>query len=284
MVVHPVHGTAAYPVTFFTNAPAEVLQRALTAISDLAPSFGVLSLSHAAADAGALLTLRSVCVYTPEKARLLIDQLSFSVAPGQHTLISGPNGAGKSTLLRVLCDLHPLGSGSKVWGGGLPACPLENPSLVMFSPQKALPAPGPTLHDQISYPGTDHIEHATLPALLTAVGLSHLLDRISSQGRDERWHDARDWGQELSPGELQRLCIARVLFRRPRVALLDEPTSAMSDDAAGQLFQLLHDAGVTCVTVGQETVTMRGLHRQHLRLGTGGADGKTWEIDADLCA
>ena len=74
----------------------------------------------------------------------------------------------------------------------------------------------------------------------------------------------------LSPGELQRLSIARVLHHRPLLALLDEPISAVGAAMGRQLLHALRQAGVSLVTLGQEDCA--ALHDAHdLVVGLGGA-------------
>ena len=74
----------------------------------------------------------------------------------------------------------------------------------------------------------------------------------------------------LSPGELQRLSIARALHHRPLLALLDEPISAVSPAVGRRLLHALRQAGVSLVTFGQEDSA--ALHDTHdLVFGLGGA-------------
>jgi putative ATP-binding cassette transporter len=82
----------------------------------------------------------------------------------------------------------------------------------------------------------------------------------------------------LSPGELQRLAVARVLHRRPALAVLDEVTSAVSEQAAAQLYGQLHAEGVTCLSIGQDCQHLRRLHRALLRLGGGAASGSWTDL------
>jgi len=223
--------------------------------------------------------------------------------------VTGPNGAGKSTLLRTVCSHFSSDAykGRVVWGGKLShSGALDDPACIMFLPQKPLLAPGPTLSEQVTYPGIeptmDIDAHGVLRPVLVAVGLGHLVDRhhhhhpmrVGRRLSDNVLGDEGDgssgappeknsknpnnpW-EHVSVGEMQRLCLARVLFRKPLLALLDEPTSAMSDAAAGQLLGLLRDAGVTYVTVGQDTPELRAAHAQHLKLGLNGSGD--WSLES----
>lgn len=135
---------------------------------------------------------------------------------------AGPNGCGKTTLLKALCGLHPLVAGRMQLLGGAAA-----EGGVLFVPQRPLAAPGSALWQQLCYPGDSSggssgrgsagVEQqqlqrrpadAELLALLQRVGLQHLLDRTGGS-----FDAPADWGAQLSPGELQRLAVARVLHR-----------------------------------------------------------------------
>ncbi len=72
----------------------------------------------------------------------------------------------------------------------------------------------------------------------------------------------------LSPGELQRLSIARVLYHQPRLALLDEPISAVSASVGCTLLRALREAGISLVTFGQEDcAVLRNMHDIVVTLG-----------------
>lgn len=55
----------------------------------------------------------------------------------------------------------------------------------------------------------------------------------------------------LSPGELQRLSFARMLFHRPILAVMDEPVSAVGNQAGVDLLQLLPQSGIAAIVTGQ---------------------------------
>ena len=196
-------------MTLFTDAPPAVLAQALAAVADTPLADG-----SAGADPAVLLALQHVTVETPAGGLAAAD-LSLELRPGQHLLIAGPNGCGKSTLVKALCGLHSLAGGhvGLALGG------------VMLVPQRPLAAPGRALWQQLCYPGADSSggispqasgssspqarpPDTELAALLQRVGLQYLLARLGGS-----FEAGADWGAMLSPGELQRITVARVLLR-----------------------------------------------------------------------
>ena len=111
--------------------------------------------------------------------------------------------------------------------------------------------------------GDDDAEQA-----LRAVQLGHLADRLDEEA---------DWSQTLSPGEQQRLAFGRILLARPKLAFLDETTSALDEGLEQAMYDLVHERLPECtiVSVGHRS-TLRALHTQQLTLlGEG-----RWEVTA----
>jgi ABC-type uncharacterized transport system fused permease/ATPase subunit len=109
---------------------------------------------------------------------------------------------------------------------------------------------------------------AVLLRALQQVGLGYLLPQLGA-GLDT---PSGDWQQQLSPGELQRLAVARVLLQQPQLAVLDEATSSLDEAAELQLYQALVAAGVTLVSVGHRRSLQR-LHHARLHLAGEGSGG-----------
>ncbi|KAF2356891.1 ABC transporter type 1 transmembrane domain [Trinorchestia longiramus] len=117
------------------------------------------------------------------------------------------------------------------------------------------------------------ISHSRLPPsdremlrYLKQMKMTSLVRRCGGLDVDPGWI----WSDVLSPGEVQRLCFMRVLYHRPQFAILDEASSALSEDIEKILYTLAASAGVTVISVGHRA-TLRQYHDALLTLdGSGG--------------
>nr|KYP75795.1 ABC transporter D family member 1 [Cajanus cajan] len=183
-----------------------------------------------------------VKVVTPT-GNVLVDDLTLRVEPGSNLLITGPNGSGKSSLFRVLGGLWPLISGYIV----KPGIGSDLNKEIFYVPQRPYTAVG-TLRDQLIYPFTidQEVERLTdhgMVELLKNVDLEYLLDRYPPDKEV-------NWGDELSLGEQQRLGMARLFYHKPKFAILDECTSAVTTDMEEQRFcAKVRAMGTSCITI-----------------------------------
>jgi putative ATP-binding cassette transporter len=168
------------------------------------------------------LRLEDVEVALPD-GRILLEKVDLEVRPGDRLVIQGPSGSGKTTLFRVLAGLWPYGRGT-----------IRQPQAAraLFLPQKPY-LPVGTLREALCFPDPPdaHGLVAILEAL-RATGLEHLADRLDEE---------RFWSPVLSPGEQQRLAVARALLLRPDWLFLDEATSALDEAMEAALYALLRE-------------------------------------------
>ena len=169
-----------------------------------------------------------------------IENISFSVMPGEFVCIVGPSGCGKTTLLRVLAGLIEPDRGQACLHGQ----PLNGPQLeigVVF--QKPNLMPWRTVFDNVALSLQIRriaVEEsgARVTAALEMVGLLEF---------------AAAYPHELSGGMQQRVAIARALVYDPEILLLDEPFGALDaltrEHLNHELLQLWRDSGKTVVMV-----------------------------------
>lgn len=142
----------------------------------------------------------------------ILKDVSMEVEQGERVVILGPSGYGKSTLAKIIAGyLEPL-SGKVLWNNhDLPQncfCPIQ---LIYQHPEKAL---------NTRWKMKKSLFEAGEPS-------EEVLRQIGIQ---EKWYDR--WPNELSGGELQRFCVARVLKPETRLLIADEMTTML--DALNQ--------------------------------------------------
>ncbi|KAJ1666925.1 hypothetical protein EV178_001839 [Coemansia sp. RSA 1646] len=207
------------------------------------------------------IVLESLTVTTPTGAPLVCN-LNIEIAAGESLMITGPNGTGKTSILRTLCGLWPPGKGHVrvPYVNGAPS--------IFFLPQTPYIVGG-SLREQVSYPGQwgnklQVCSDRELAQLLNAVCLGHLVAEMAIREQNavgsnasgyDRQRSVQYWLRKLSPGEQQRISIARVLFWAPEFAILDECTSSLDAATEHALYRAMVDAGITLVSVS---------HRQSL--------------------
>jgi ATP-binding cassette subfamily B protein len=158
--------------------------------------------------------------------------ISFTVEPGQLAAIVGPSGSGKTTLSYLIPRLYDVDRGRVLIDGhdvrDLTQASLAEAIGMVTQDTYLLHA---TIADNLRYARPD----ATQDEIETAARTANIHDRILSfvQGYDTV---VGERGYRLSGGEKQRLAIARVLLKDPRILILDEATSAL-DTANERLVQ-----------------------------------------------
>ncbi|KAJ7275087.1 ABC transporter transmembrane region 2-domain-containing protein [Mycena rebaudengoi] len=189
----------------------------------------------------------------------LVRDLSFLVAPGEHLMITGSNGVGKTAVARVLAGLWaPQGASAHV----------ARPASVFVVPQRAYMVAG-SLLDQIIYP---HAYPEFVRSGKTTADLMEILEMVFLAYLPEReggWTTRKEWRDVLSGGEKQRMGMARVLYHRPKFAVLDECTSAVSSDVEGRMYENAKKLGITLITISLRP----SLAKYHTLLLTLAGDG-----------
>jgi ATP-binding cassette subfamily B protein len=171
-----------------------------------------------------------------EPGRLVLSDISATIAPGEMTAFVGPSGTGKSSLLKLMLRFHDPSSGA-VRLDGVDVRDVRLADLrahFAFVTQDNLMLPT-TVAENIAY-GRPAAAHDEIEAAATLAGAADFVadlpngfDTILSEG-----------GANLSGGQRQRIAIARALISEAPFLVLDEPTSALDPQNEQMLIETLH--------------------------------------------
>ena len=237
-----------------------------------------------------LVRIESLSYRYPGGGAECIRDLDLEIEPGELIVLAGRSGSGKTTLLRACCGLVPHYYGGEVTGEieivGLDARdhgPAElggTVGLVAQDPETQVVST--TVRGELALPleirGEPPAARArAVEEVALALAIPHLLDRTADT---------------LSGGELQRVALAAALVGRPRLVLLDEPTSQLDpvagDELIGLLRRLNEEWGLAVVLAEHRlerclAAADRVLALVEGRIGFDGAPGDflQWALDSD---
>lgn len=167
--------------------------------------------------------------------KVILKDLNISLKQSQTLAILGPNGIGKSTLIRILLSLLPMQSGEIILNGeNFKSLSLkERAKLIGYVPQNEKPNFAFSVLDMIMLgknasiglfkaPSKKDIDDAYNAAILA--GCKHLLEQKID---------------ELSGGQMQLVLIARAIISKPKLLIMDEPTSFLDTTHQNEILSLI---------------------------------------------
>ena len=210
---------------------------------------------------GAVLTIDNLCAgYHGTRA---LENVSFSVNPGDYIGICGPNGSGKSTLVKVRLGLLPASSG-QVSLLGTPQSSFKEWRRIGYLPQ-GLQFFNP------HFPAT--VNEVVRLGRLAGKGFPKRFDREDALAveRTMEWMGISSIKGcmigELSGGLRQRVLLARALVNDPLLLVLDEPTTALDPETRESFYELIFEMNrekqATVLLVTHDTATI-GKYASHL--------------------
>ena len=165
----------------------------------------------------------------------IVQDLFFDVEANSKTAIVGPSGAGKTTTFELATGFRLPASGSISLSGYSPRHLLEKTSGVIgIVPQRPHLVTG-TLAENVSLESAASTDNAKVIECLEKAGLEQF---IGADGQGLELEVTPDSGQ-LSGGEIQRLGLARALYRDPKILFLDEATSALDAETESKISKVL---------------------------------------------
>jgi len=176
----------------------------------------------------------------------VLEDLNFTVAPGEFVTLIGPSGSGKTTILRLVMTLEKVSEGTIYVDG--------KPLSHMPKGGKLVPADEKYLREARKSIGMVFQQFNLFPNMNVLRNVTEGPIRSLGQSRDEAEKKAKDLLElvgltdkidarptQLSGGQQQRVAIARALAMEPKVLLLDEVTSALDPELVTGVLHLLKD-------------------------------------------
>ena len=166
-------------------------------------------------------------------SRQVLDDVSFSLAPGEFTLLLGLNGAGKTTLFSLITRLYYSASGKiGVYGHDIRREPLKALALIGVVFQQPTLDLDLTVEQNLFY-------HASLHGMSRRAARPRIEEELARAELADRRHDKV---RQLSGGQRRRVELVRALVHDPKLLLLDEPTVGL--DVQSRRFLLEHVRGL----------------------------------------
>jgi len=187
---------------------------------------------------------------------LALDEATLRIPSGQILGLLGPNGAGKSTALGLLRGLRRPTSGTVRLFGRDPRDARARARLGCTPQESALPA-SLTVREVIEFVGAHFVDRTGVDELAEAFDLGELLKRQTGA---------------LSGGQQRRVSVALAFVGRPRLVLLDEPTTGLDLDARESLWARIrsqHEAGATIVVTSHYLAEIEALAQRVVVLDRG---------------
>lgn len=199
----------------------------------------------------------------------ILQSCTLRINAGECVAIIGPSGSGKSTLVRILTGLLEPTSGRITIGGV---------SLNHLGKERYRAMCGAVLQDECLFSGTiaENItffdEDASMDRVVDAAKRAQIHDFISASPMGYRTHIG-DMGTLLSGGQQQRIHLARALYRKPQILILDEATSHLDLECEARIASELRQMSMTRIIIAHRPETIASADRVFLVL-----DGQVREL------
>ncbi|KAA9160264.1 phosphonate ABC transporter ATP-binding protein [Amycolatopsis acidicola] len=204
---------------------------------------------------------------TKDFGTLALDEVSFTVEPGEVVVLLGLSGSGKSTLLRHVDGLHRPTSGTvRVLGtdvGRAGSGELRRlRRRIGFVFQQFHLVGSLTVLENVCAGALGRLRGPRLGLISYPKALRHeALEQLERVGMAERSLQRAD---TLSGGQQQRVAVARALMQRPEILLADEPVASLDPESSAQVMRLIREIGTE-----RNLTVLCSLHQVDLALGWG---------------
>jgi ATP-binding cassette subfamily B protein len=217
-------------------------------------SFDHVGFRYPSAAEMSLASLESIAIPDKKPPKVVLHDVTFTVAPGQLVALVGPSGGGKTTITHLLPRLYDVQEGSvQIQGIDVRDATLESLRERIGLVTQDAHLFHDTIRGNLSYAKPE----ATAEQIKDALRSAQILELVESlpEGLDTL---VGERGYRFSGGEKQRLAIARLLLKDPDIVILDEATAHLDSNSEGAIQQALERAltGRTSIVIAHRLSTI----------------------------
>lgn len=217
-------------------------------------TYGVISKKEINDSIKGKIEIRNLYFKFPNKEDYLFENLNIKIEAGESVVFTGKSGSGKSTLLKIIAGLIPFERGDILIDGmnikdiGLSEY-RKKIGLVLQSEEQLYSA---TVKDNI----TLFKENALLEDIYIAAKKACIHEEIIDK-RMRYETIIGDFGNTFSGGQIQRLILARALYRKPKILFIDEGTSALDIGLEKEIIENLKKENMTRISVAHREESIK---------------------------
>lgn len=202
------------------------------------------------------LELQNVTLTYPTKKLPAVKDISLNIEQGQVVSFVGPSGAGKTTIIDVILGVLKPDSGNVKIQGHPPLSAIKLwPGAIGYVPQDVMISNGTIRQNVCLGYSSSEVEEDDIWQALEVAQLAEFIRELP-EGLDT---PVGDRGTKLSGGQRQRLGIARAMFTKPKLLVLDEATSSLDGTTEASISEAVHNlkGGVTIVMIAHRLSTVK---------------------------
>ena len=218
-------------------------------------AFDDVSFRYPRADEVSLASLEGIATTERAADGMTLDAVSFHVEPGRMVALVGPSGAGKTTITSLVTRLYdPTAGAVRVGGVDLREASLSSVTDTIGVVTQDAHMFHDTIRANLAYARPEATDTEIWDALAAAQ-----VDTLVRALPDELDTVVGDRGYRLSGGEKQRMAIARLLLKAPRIVILDEATAHLDSESESAVQRALDTAleGRTSLVIAHRLSTVR---------------------------
>ncbi|SHO44867.1 ABC transporter ATP-binding protein [Anaerocolumna xylanovorans] len=182
--------------------------------------------------------LKDVSFYYPESDKPALKDISLVLKPGEKTALVGMNGAGKSTLVKLLCGLYAPTKGVIYMDGvdisTIPKKVYFKEFAVIFQEVFSFAF---SIQDNVTCQTEEEVNEERFIDSLKGADLLQRIERLPGKFETSMGKELDTEGILFSGGEMQKLMLARALYKDAPVVILDEPTAALDPLAESSMYE-----------------------------------------------